>query len=125
MKPLFAAAAVALVLAAPAAAAKKPTTVVPIVLYSYGYAPAPITLRAGRPVTMVFTNRSDDRHEFKAPAFFHAAKILSGKVHEGEIHLRPGQSTSVTLIPARGSYRVHCSHFFHTQLGMETRLYVQ
>ena len=107
------------------AAATKPTTVVPVALYSYGYAPDPIVLRAGRPVTMVFTNRSDDRHEFKAKAFFRAAQIVSGSAHEGEIHLRPRQSTSITLIPARGSYRVHCSHFLHTQFGMETTLYVR
>ena len=124
MKPLFAIIVAALALTAQAAA-KKSTTVVPIVLYSYGYAPAPIVLKAGRPVTMVFSNRSDDGHTFKAQAFFRSARILSGMPHDGEIHLKAGQSTSVTLIPARGTYRVHCSHFFHDQLGMNTKLYVQ
>jgi plastocyanin len=122
MKLLFTIAA-ALALAVPAAA-KKPTTVVPIILYSYGYTPAPIVLKAGRPVTMVFSNRSGDGHTFKAQAFFRSARILSGMPHDGEIHLREGQSASVTLIPVRGTYRVHCSHFFHDQLGMNTKLYV-
>jgi plastocyanin len=124
MRPLFALATAALALAAPAAA-NKPTTVVPIMLYSYGYTPAPIVLRAGRPVTMVFSNRSGKGHTFKAQAFFRSARILSGMPHDGEIHLKEGQSASVTLIPARGTYRVHCSHFFHDQLGMNTTLYVQ
>lgn len=124
MKPLLAIATAALAVAVPAAA-QKPTNVVPIALYSYGFAPSPIVLRAGVPVTMVFTNRSGQGHTFKAQAFFASARIVSGMVHEGEIHLKGGQSTSVTLIPARGTYPVHCSHFFHDQLGMHTALYVQ
>jgi len=123
MKPLLLAAA-AIAISIPAAA-QKATTVVPIVLYSYGYVPAPIILQAGEPVTMVFSNRSNKRHEFKAVDFFRLAKIISGSPHEGEIHLSPGQTTSVTLVPAQGTYRVHCSHFLHTQLGMETRIFVR
>ena len=123
MKPLLAVVA-ALALAVPAAA-QRPTTVVPIVLYSYGYAPSPIVLRAGVPVTMVFTNRSGKGHTFKAQAFFASARIQSGAVHDGEIHLKEGQSMSVTLVPALGAFPVHCSHFFHDQLGMRTTLYVR
>jgi plastocyanin len=124
MKPLLALATAVLAVAVPAAA-QKPTNVVPIALYSYGYAPNPIVLRAGVPVTMVFTNRSGKGHTFKAQAFFASSRISSGMVHDGEIHLRGGQSMSVTLVPARGTYPVHCSHFLHDQLGMRTTLYVR
>lgn len=124
MKPLFAAAAAALVLAVPAVA-QKPTTVVPIQLHSFGYAPSPIVLKAGQPVTLVFSNVSGIGHSFKAQAFFRSARKLSGTTHEREIHLKSDESDSVTLIPARGTYPVHCSHFFHDQLGMHTTLYVQ
>jgi uncharacterized cupredoxin-like copper-binding protein len=124
MRPLFATATIALALAVPAAA-KTPTTVVPVVLYSYGYVPNPIVLNSGQAVTLVFTNRSNAGHSFKSPAFFGSARLVSGRVHEGEIHLKPGQSTSVTLVPTRGTYKVHCSHFMHDQLGMHTRLYVR
>lgn len=124
MQSLPALAAAALIVAVPAAA-QKSTTVVPVTLYSYGYAPSPIVLRAAVPVTMVFTNRSGSGHTFKAQAFFASSKIVSGGVHGGEIHLKGGESTSVTLVPARGTYPVHCSHFFHDQLGMHTTLYVQ
>ena len=37
----------------------------------------------------------------------------------------PHQSMSVTLVPARGTYEVHCGHFMHTQLGMHSVIYVQ
>ena len=124
MKPLLSVAIAALALAVPATA-QRPAAVVPIALYSYGYAPSPIVLRAGVPATMVFTNRSGKGHSCKAQAFFAAARIQSGAVHDGEIHLKGGQSMSVTLIPAGGAYPVHCSHFFHDQLGMRTTLYVR
>jgi plastocyanin len=114
----------ALALAAPAAAAQ-PTNVVPIHLYSYGYAPSPIVLRAGVPVTLVFQNVSGSGHTFKAPAFFASSKMMSGMTMQGEVHVMPHKSMSVTVIPARGTYPVHCSHFFHDQLGMHSVIYVQ
>jgi plastocyanin len=115
----------AIALAAPAAA-QKATTVVPIQLYSFGYLPTPISLRAGAPVTLVFTDVAGISHEFKAPAFFHNARIISGAVEEdGAVDLKPNQSASVTLVPMRGTYAVHCGHFMHKQLGMRTLIYVQ
>ena len=114
----------ALVLAAPAAAAQ-PTNVVPIHLYSYGYAPSPIVLRSGVPVTLLFQNVSTSGHTFKAPAFFASSKVVSGMTMHGEVHVMPHRGTSVTLVPARGTYPVHCSHFMHDQLGMHSVIYVQ
>lgn len=125
MKALLVTAAAVLALAAPSAA-QKPTNVVPIHLYSFGFAPGPISLRAGTPVTMVFTDDAGIGHEFKAPGFFRASRVVSGQVdEEGAVELRPRQSTSVTLVPARGTYEVHCGHFMHTQLGMHSYIYVQ
>ncbi|HET9810502.1 MAG TPA: cupredoxin domain-containing protein [Sphingomicrobium sp.] len=124
MKICHALASATLALGAPVAA-QKPTKVVPVILYSFGYAPGPIALTAGEPVTMVFSNRSGTGHEFKAPEFFAASRILSGDAAESEIGMEPGQSKSVTLVPSRGTYRVHCGHFFHTQLGMHTTIFVR
>jgi plastocyanin len=124
MKFFFAIAAAALAAAVPAAS--QPTNVVPVQLYSYGFTPSPIVLRAGQQTTLVFTNAAGKGHEFKAPGFFRAAKLVSGSVDdEGSIELQPHQSASITLIPARGTYRVHCGHFMHDQLGMHTFIYVQ
>jgi uncharacterized cupredoxin-like copper-binding protein len=114
----------ALLLAAPAAA-QRPTNVVPIQLYSYGYSPSPMVLRAGVPVTLVFSNVSGIAHTFKAQAFFAASRMVSGMTMQGEVHVMPHHSMSVTLVPARGTYPVHCSHFFHVQLGMHPLIYVQ
>lgn len=126
MKPtlILAAAAAAIAITIPASASQ-PHAVIPISLYSYGYVPNPIVLTAGQPVTMTFTNRSSKGHEFKAPQFFAASKILKGSAPEGAVDLKGGASASVTLVPVRGTYRVHCGHFLHTQFGMATAIYVR
>lgn len=115
----------ALALSVPASA-QKPTTVVPVDMHSFGFNPSPISLRALAPVTLVFTNSAGTSHEFKSPAFFRSAKIVSGDVGEdGSVELKPHSSSSVTLIPVSGTYSAHCGHFGHALLGMRTTIYVQ
>ena len=96
-----------------------------IYLQSYAYDPTPIVLRAGRPVTLQFINRSAKGHDFTAPAFFRSARIVAGRVDRGEIDLRSGQVASITVIPAPGRYPVHCGHPFHKILGMRSTILVQ
>lgn len=98
--------------------------VVTIELRSYAYAPAPIRLAAGKAVTLHFVNRAGKGHDFTAEKFFRASRILSGQVPGGEIDLGPGRSASVTLIPARGRYKVHCGRPFHKMLGMRSEIIV-
>jgi uncharacterized cupredoxin-like copper-binding protein len=125
MKILYALVVGAFALEGPATA-QRATTVFPIQLYSYGFVPNPIVLRAGVPVTLVFTDVAGSSHEFKAPIFFRASRIIAGQVDEdGAVDLKPHQSESVTLVPISGTYEVHCGHFFHTQLGMHTLIYVE
>ena len=113
-RSLFLAAA-ATSLGAPAAA-QAPVQV--IQLYSFGYTPKVIRLAAGKPVTLAFSNRSRDAHDFSAKSFFARARIVAGNASGGEIELRGGQSRNVTLVPAAGTYKVHCGHFMHKQFGM-------
>jgi uncharacterized cupredoxin-like copper-binding protein len=96
-----------------------------IALYSYGFNPTPIVLNAGKAVTLTFVNRAGKSHDFTAEKFFRASKILSGKVGEGEVDLAPGQTASVTLVPAAGRYKAHCGHPFHKMLGMHTDIIVR
>lgn len=95
-----------------------------ILVWSFGFAPRPIYLRAGEPVTLTFVNRSGSSHDFVARTFFANSRILSGDVMGGMVDLHGGESKSVRLIPRAGSYGVHCSHFFHEQLGMSDRIIV-
>jgi plastocyanin len=111
----------------PAAALASPTPVPvhPVALVSFAYRPAPIVLRAGQPVTLLLINRARGSHDFTAPAFFRSARLLSGQAPRGSIALRGGESASVTLIPARGRYPVHCARPFHKMMGMQTTIVVQ
>ena len=119
---LAATAALALFSVAPAPAAAPAAVVVQV--YSYGFAPRPIYLRAGQPVTLTFVNQSGSSHDFTAPGFFQHARITAGAAREDEIELRPHETRTITLIPARGTYQAHCSHFFHKQLGMSDTIIV-
>jgi plastocyanin len=114
-------AALALSLAAPAAAQPAPQMVIQV--WSFGFAPNPIRLAAGRPVTLTFVNRSGSSHDFTAPGFFQHARILSGP-RDDEVELGPHQTRSITLIPERGTYQAHCSHFLHKQMGMSDAILV-
>lgn len=118
---LAAAAALAAGLAAPALAQP---AVVHVAVWSFGFAPQPIQLRSGVPVTLVFENRSGSSHDFTAPGFFQHATITAGDAREGEVELKPHETKTVTLIPRRGTYQAHCSHFLHKQLGMSDYIYV-
>lgn len=95
-----------------------------IVVWSYGFSPVPLHLTAGRPVTLVFENRSGNSHDFSADRFFASSTIIGGSAPRGEIDLPPHATRSVTLIPRAGSYGAHCSHFFHKQLGMRDQILV-
>jgi len=119
-----AAALVAAALALPASAADPPRPLVYITLSSYAFQPSPIYLPAGVPVRLIFTNRSGSTHEFDAPQFFRAARILAGSAPNGEVEVKKGRTAVIDLVPARGTYKVHCGRPFHTMLGMTSRVIV-
>ncbi len=106
-----------------ASAGAQPAQLV-IQVYSFGFAPHPIHLRAGAPVTLTFINQSGSSHDFTAPGFFQHARISSGAAPDDEIDLAPHQTRTITLVPARGTYQAHCSHFLHKQMGMSDEIIV-
>ena len=110
-------------LGAPAPALAQPAAQT-ILVYSYGFSPRPIHLAAGRPVTLTFVNRSGSSHDFSAAAFFRSSRVTAGSAPDGEIDLGPNETRSVTLVPARGTYKAHCSHFLHKQMGMNDLIVV-
>jgi plastocyanin len=116
-----AASALALLFAAPAATAP-PAFVVQV--YSFGFGPRPIHLRAGQPVTLTFVNQSGSSHDFTAKGFFDHSRITAGAAPDGEIELGPRETKTITLSPARGTYQAHCSHFLHKQMGMSDTIVV-
>ena len=115
--------ALALAWIAPSSAAA-PVASATITLSSYRYNPGPIYLPGGVPVRLILVNRAGKTHDFTAERFFRSAQILRGQVRGGEVSLRAGQSQVIDLIPARGTYKVHCREFGHRMLGMSTMIIV-
>ena len=120
---LAAAAAMSLLVAAPVSG-QQPAQVV-VQVWSFGFAPNPIRLAAGKPVIMTFVNQSGGSHDFSAPGFFQHARITAGAAPDDEIELKGHETKRITLVPVRGTYQAHCSHFLHKQLGMSDAIIVQ
>ena len=118
---LFAFAALFAASFAPAAA--QPSAV-QIRVWSFGFAPNPIHLAAGRPVTLQFVNQSGSAHDFSAHRFFASSTITAGSAPDGEIDVGPHQTRTITLVPRAGTYPAHCSHFMHGPLGMRDEIVV-
>ena len=114
-----------LALAIPASAAAQHPRTVEVRLSNFDFAPERIVLRAGEPVVLHLVNTSGGGHDFSAPSFFAAARGVSGPVHDGKIDVPSHGAVDVHLIPARGSYRLRCTHTFHSTFGMNRRIVVQ
>lgn len=119
---IFPLALAALALPFPVTAAETPARVT-VTLANFSFTPADLHLHAGQPVTIHFVNEGSGAHDFTAPEFFAAAtmdaanrtRVAGGK---GRVSMGKGESSDVTLTPKAGTYKVHCSHFGHSTLGM-------
>lgn len=94
-------------------------------LSSFDFTPSAIRLRAGEPIVLHLVNTGSGGHNFAASQFFAAASGLSGPVHDGEVEVRGHQSVDVRLTPARGTYRLRCTHTLHSTFGMRGEIVVQ
>jgi plastocyanin len=117
VRSIQAAAVAVLWLIVPPPAQAQPAQVV-IQLWNFGFAPSPLHLAAGRPVSLRFVNQSGSSHDFTAPGFFQRSTIKSGAAPGDEVELKGHETKVITLIPAAGTYEAHCSHFLHKQMGM-------
>jgi plastocyanin len=123
LTPLVVSIALAVTPAASIAQAPSPP-VYAIAVDSFSFAPKPIRLKAGQAVTLNFVNKSGSGHDFTAKTFFARSRIMSGAAPDGEVDLAPHQTVSLTLVPAVGTYKAHCGHFLHKQMGMTDSILV-
>lgn len=93
-------------------------------LMNFSYAPQPIRLAAGRPVTLTFVNRSGGGHDFTARRFFASSTITAGAAPGGRIDVPARATRTIMLIPRAGRYNVYCSRFLHKQFGMRAEIVV-
>jgi len=120
--------ALALIAPLPATAQDTPGAAprtVEVRLSSFAFEPRTIALPAGRPVILHLVNSGGGGHNFSAPQFFAAASGVSGPVRRGTVEVPGHQSVDIRLTPARGSYRLRCTHTLHTSFGMSGTITVQ
>ena len=124
MRAVFVLSLLALPLPALAQDSPAPRTV-EVRLSSFAFEPRTIALTAGRPVVLHLVNTGGGGHNFSAPQFFAAATGVSGPVEDGEVEVPGHQSVDIRLTPARGSYRLRCTHTMHTGFGMRGTITVE
>jgi plastocyanin len=126
MMPWKSALLLALTAISPASAASDPAPErVEIVLSNFAFTPSTIHLSPGRPYLLHFVNRGSGGHNFAAKDFFAAARITGDVPPGGVVELGKGESRDVALVPAAGRYKVKCTHFFHSGLGMKGKVIVE
>jgi plastocyanin len=122
------AALLALMLFSPAALSAQEAPgprVIEVRLSNFDFSPSAITLAAGRPVVLHLVNEGGGGHNFSAPQFFAAATGVSGPVRRGTVEVRGHQSVDIRLTPARGTYRLKCTHTLHSAFGMNGQITVE
>jgi uncharacterized cupredoxin-like copper-binding protein len=98
---------------------------VEINLSNFDFTPRTLRLRAGEPLVLHLVNTAHGGHNFAAPEFFAAASGVSGPVVKGKVELKGNQSVDVRLTPARGHYRLRCTHALHATFGMSGEIEVE
>jgi plastocyanin len=98
---------------------------VEVQLSSFDFAPQTIRLKAGEPVVLHLVNTGRGGHNFAAPQFFAAATGVSGPVERGRVEVKGHQSADVRLTPARGTYKLRCTHTLHSAFGMKGSIVVE
>jgi plastocyanin len=110
-------------------ASAQTATPISITLTNYAFTPTGLSLKAGVPYQLHFTNNGSKDHNFSAPEFFAASQIAPGdeaKVEKGLVALDSGQSVDITVTPGHaGTFPVECTHFMHKMMGMHGNITVQ
>jgi len=109
----------------PALPAQPSARTVEVQLSNFDFAPNAIRLRAGEPIVLRLVNSGRGGHDFAAAEFFAAAAGVSGPVSEGRVEVPGRQSAEVRLTPARGRYRLRCTHMLHSTFGMTGEIIVE
>jgi plastocyanin len=101
---------------------------VDVTLSSFAFAPMTIRLRAGQPVVLHLVNSGRGGHNFAAREFFAAASLRPEDrpfVRNGTVEVAGDSARDIALVPRAGTYRLRCTHTFHTAFGMSGTIVVE
>ena len=99
-----------------------------ISLSDYAFAPAALTLKAGTAYRLHFTNAGSKDHDFTAREFFAASQVApedQAKIKRGTVEVEKGKEVDLTVTPAAGNYKISCTHFMHSAMGMHGTITVE
>lgn len=132
MRKSFAALAALLASQAPlwTAAAQGPAPeVVSVQLSNFKFSPSELMLHRGRTYRLHLINAAGGGHDFSAPGLFAASIIAAGDrrlIGGGKVKLAGRQTVDIVLTPqTAGVYKVTCTHFLHSGMGMNGHITVQ
>ena len=104
-------------------------SLIPIELSEFKFAPAEITLTHGQHYVLRLTNSGKRGHDLTAKDFFKTVTLdpdSTSAVKDGSVDLTPGVTADVGFTPNQtGTYEMHCSHPFHSALGMKGHITVR
>ena len=101
--------------------ASPPAQTVTVGLSSYRFDPPLIRLRHGQSYVLHLVNRSGRGHNFVAPSF-----LLAAGAGRSGVEVPAGAAVDVPIVaPARGVYKLKCTHFTHALRGMKGRIVVE
>jgi uncharacterized cupredoxin-like copper-binding protein len=98
-------------------------------LSNFKFQPRSIELQAGKQYVLTLTNGSRGGHNFTAKEFFAAASVNPSDrsaIAKGTVEV-PGESRRTIRFraPARGTYKVKCTHTLHGTFGMRGEILVR
>lgn len=96
--------------------------IVAVELTNFRFDPQALHLRAGVPIVLRLHNGASGGHNFTAVEFFSSAKVSQSSaaaVHNGTVEVPKHGTVDISLMPSAGSYRLRCSHTFHSAFGMK------
>ena len=101
---------------------------VEVSLSNFRFSPTSLEFRSGKPYILKISNDAEGGHDFTAPEFFAAARVEAedaNRIANGQLELAGGETTSIRLVPGTGEYKLVCTHFGHSTLGMVGKIIVR
>lgn len=115
-----------IILSVPAAAQP---TLLNIHLSNFKFDPAAIELKANSDYALTLTNDGSGGHSFAAKEFFATAKVDAPDqkaMKDGKIEVPGNRSVTIHFRTAGpGTYKVKCTHAFHSGFGMKGEIVVR
>jgi uncharacterized cupredoxin-like copper-binding protein len=95
---------------------------VDVALSDFAFTPKVLHLQRGTPYRLHLVNKSGKGHDFEAYELFENSQVApgdKGKIDDGKIEVSKGQAVDVRFIPLKsGTFKIKCTHPFHSMLGM-------